>query len=162
MKKSMSNSLWALGYQFIIIPVLAILSYYLVNKFYLSVNFDSSNIVMIISLLVILMGINCGIIYGIAYFIYHKVDMPIMYHVITGLITNFILIWVTVYFRMKAATSCSGTALGGCASALKNSKLVLFFFVASVCCYAIFLVFYIMMINRDTGKKKDFFRMFKK
>lgn len=152
MKRKLINELWALLYQFICVPLLTLLSLWLYSHF-IVVSTASGGVISIF-VTVILVLLNIAAIYGIAYLMENKFKMPLIYHILTGVITIFALVWINVYFVTMTNSSCDGVSAIKCGELINDSKIVMTALIASITYFLLYIVIRRIVIKKALRSNK--------
>lgn len=141
MKRKIINECLALIYQFVCVPLLAIISLNFYSKMVLLLNSSGSYLILFLILAVIII-LNIAAIYGIVYLLKEVFNMPLINHILTGLVTMFILIWVYVYFITLTNTSCKEVSLSAidCSQNILGSKAVMTALVVVIAYFFLYIV----------------------
>ena len=137
-KLRVTNSYYALFYQFVCVPVLAILSFLAYKHFVLSV--DYSNTVLSIAVISTLVLLNICAIYLIANTLIKKFKLPLIYHVIVGAFTLVGVLWLNVYYGTVETISCTDFSAFRCVDSIINGKSAMLCLIACVYYYFAYIL----------------------
>lgn len=140
LKLRVYNSYYALFYQFVCVPVLALLSFFAYK--YLVLNVDYNNTVLSIGIISLLIVLNITAIYFIAKILIKKFDCPLIYHLIVGAFTIVGVLWLNVYYGTLENISCTDYSALRCVDSILNGKSALLALIACVYYYFVYILIY--------------------
>lgn len=149
-KMRMTNSYYALFYQFVCVPILAILSFLAYKYFVLSV--DYSNTILSIGVISALVVLNIVAIYFIATMLINKFKLPLIYHIIVGAFTLVGVIWLNVYYGTVETISCTDFSAFRCVDSIINGKSAMLCLIACVYYYFVYILIHKILQMRFKQK----------
>lgn len=155
MKRKLINEYYALLYQFICVPLLAVFSLLMYYRF-IVVRFADVGGVATLLVTAILILFNIAAIYGIAYLMEHIFKMPLINYIITGASTIFVLIWVNVYYITSENSSCDDSLESAirCGELINNSKIAKTALIAAITYYLLYIVIQ-KIVTKKTIRSKE-------
>ena len=148
-KSKLTSSYYAIFYQFVCVPLLAILSILIYST--LVVDVDYSYPILNAVVLTVLIAANISLIYFIALFFIKKGRMALIYHIIVGAITTMGVMWLNVYYNTIESVSCSDYSALACADSIVNGKTAMLCLIACVSYYLIY-IFIHKIVQSKVGK----------
>lgn len=139
-KLRVTNSYYALFYQFVCVPVLAMLSFFAYKHLVLGIDYD--NMVLNIGVISVLIVLNIIAIYYIAKILIKKFECPLIYHLIVGAFTIVGIIWLNVYYGTLETISCTDFSALRCVDSIINGKSAMLCLIASVYYYFAYILIY--------------------
>lgn len=155
MKKKLGSLYYSVIYEFVIIPILGLVTYLLYEKFaYTGAVLDNFFLYFLLILLLVLFNIFA--IYAIAY-IYNKVyKIDNFYYTLVGGITIGIVLWFKVFWYVMESINCTENYDFNCVPSIQYNKLSTVILVAAIAYFLIYQVLYKMInkkIKASRGKK---------
>lgn len=151
--KKVNNVLYALVYEFVLIPILAYVSYFIYTNF-MNFRFMDGNYFLIALLLVIIIVLNLVLLYYIAYALTHIYNFDYEYQIVVGIIVIFIAMWFKVYYFQLESSLCSIESNSMCVEAMGNNKVITSILIFLVAYNMLYIPFH--LINKRKGKKVKF------
>ena len=159
MGKKLLYVLYAILYSFIIIPVIGLLSIKGYNFFVTKLfedNFTAELAYVMIACIVVIVAI-----YMLVIIFNDKLKMPLIYHIITGIISTVVSLWLIVYFQTVSTAICSiaiyGEGISNCTLAILGSKTFIAYLAYAIACYTIYIVvakWNTKVVDKKKNKKK--------
>lgn len=154
-KKKLGSIYYSVVYEFVIIPILGLITYLLYEKFaYSGIILDNFFLYFILILLLVLFNIFG--IYAIAY-IYNKVyKIDNNYYTLVGGLTIGIVIWFKVFWYVMEGVNCNTINDVNCVPAIQYNKLSTVILVISISYFLIYQILYKMISKKmklNNGKK---------
>lgn len=149
MKQKLKNQYYAMLYQFICVPLLAFFSIMVYYKF-IYTRISDINIFVQAIVTVILIILNLAIVYGIAYFVKKVFKMPLINHIVTGIVTIVGIAWINVYFATMESASCNVDNAFKCIENINNSKLAMTALITCITYFFLYLVIYKIVDKKET------------
>lgn len=152
MKKLLVNEYYALLYQFLVVPILAGCSLLFYYHFIIT---RSSEISFIVTLLVtaVLVALNILIIYGLACLVKKIFKMPMINHIVTGVVTMAILGLTNVYFYNATNSSCAEVSAIKCGQNIGNSKFAMTALIVVITYFFLYIIIQ-TIVNKQVDAKK--------
>lgn len=151
--KKVNNVLYALVYEFVLIPILAYVSYFIYTNF-MNFRFMDGNYFLIALLLVGIIVLNLVLLYYIAYALTHIYNFDYEYQIVVGIIVIFIAMWFKVYYFQLESSLCSIESNSMCVEAMGNNKVITSILIFLVAYNMLYIPFH--LINKRKGKKVKF------
>ena len=110
MGKRLLYVLYAILYSFIVIPVIGLLSIKGYNFFVTKLfedNFTAELAYVMIAVIIVIIAI-----YMLVIIFNDKLKMPLIYHIIMGILSIVVSLWLIVYFKTVSSTICSIAIIG--------------------------------------------------
>lgn len=155
MKKKLWSLYYSVIYEFVIIPILCLITYLVYEKLaYTGLILDNFFLYFILILLLVLFNILA--VYGIAY-IYNRVyKINNNYYTLVGVLTIGIVLWFKVFWYVMEGINCNSTFDANCVPSIQYNKLSTTILVASISYFLIYQLLYKMIYKRNKinrGKK---------
>lgn len=145
MIKRVGKLLVALLFSLFIIPLIAAVT---LTGYENVINSIGNNLIVLIAYSFIAILIVLFVISLLIKLINDKLEVPLIYHIVIGMLTLFILVWLILYSKTQASTICDiakfGRAPTLCVKYLNNEKLYFIYAIYSVACYGMYIVLSIM------------------
>lgn len=152
-KKKFIDVLYALGFEFVMVPIMGFVSYRIFDKLFYT-NAVHNNLILASLLIFTLFVINIALLYGIAY-VFNKIyKMNLITYVITGLITIFVGVWFEVYYYAMVKTSCLTNSNLDCLGATKDYNNFTVVIIMAVAYYLLYIVLHKMIEKKLSISKK--------
>lgn len=144
------NCISALILQFILIPIMALITYKVYDSFsYLGVVQDSYT-VFVFSVIGIVI-VNFLVIYGISYLYNKYLKFENVFHIITGLVAIFMCIWFKVYIYVSKLNVCENNSSEDCLDLISKNQLINTALILLIMYYLIFIIM-LKMLNKRLKK----------
>lgn len=150
LKKRVVNSYYAILYQYCLVPVLAILSFFVYST--LVIGFNLGNSILGLGVIALLVIANISLVYGISKVYITKIKLPLVYHIIVGAFTLVLVTWVNVYYNTVEAVSCSDYNATACVNSIINGKSAMLCLIACAAYYLIYIFLY-KIVEKDVKKE---------
>ena len=102
-------------------------------------NFTAELAYVMIAVIIVIIAI-----YMLVIIFNDKLKMPLIYHIIMGILSIVVSLWLIVYFKTVSSTICSiaiiGDGISDCAISILGSKTFIAYTVYAVACYTIYIV----------------------
>lgn len=151
--KKVNNTLYALVYELVFIPLLAYVSFFIYVKFTMF-SFMDNNVILSMILLSVLVIINLYLIYLIAYALNHIYKFDLEYQIVVGIIIIFIAVWFKVYYHVAEVNMCELGTSSSCLIAIDNNDIITTVLVFLVAYNLVYIPMHI--ITKRKGKKIKF------
>lgn len=152
MKKLLVNEYYALLYQFLIVPILAgcsLLFYY----HFIIVRVSEINPIVTFIVTAVLIALNILIIYGIACLVKKVFKMPMINHIVTGVVTMVILGFTNAYFYNATNMTCSEVSAIKCGQNISNSKFAMTALIIVITYFFLYIIIQ-TIVNKQAEIKK--------
>ncbi len=152
MKKLLVNEYYALLYQFLIVPILAggsLLFYY----HFVILREGEINPIVTFIVTAVLIALNIVIIYGIACLVRKVFKMPMINHIVTGVVTMVILGFTNAYFYRATNMTCAEVSAIKCGKNIGNSKFAMTALIVVVTYFFLYIVIQ-TIVNKQAEAKK--------
>lgn len=149
MKDKIKNTLYAIGLEIIFIPMIWAVSYFLINH-----NLLTTDMVAIILISIGIILLNVAFIYLVSFLVNRFIHMPLIYYLVVGAISTFILLWVRVFYKSTETLVCANLSATGCLDAIKNSKFISMALIMALAYYFIYVLMHKMTQTKVDKKRK--------
>ena len=156
MGKRLLYVLYAILYSFIIIPIIGLLSIKGYNFFVTKLfedNFIAELAYVMIAVIIVIIAI-----YMLVIVFNDKLKVPLIYHIVTGILATVISLWLIVYFKTISSSICNiaiyGEGISNCTLAILGSKTFIAYLVYAIACYTIYIVVAKWNTKKDIKKNK--------
>lgn len=152
MKKLLVNEYYALLYQFLVVPLLACSSLLFYYHFVIVRVGEISPVVSII-VAAVLIALNILIIYGLACLVNKVFKMPMINHIITGVITMVILGFTNVYFYSATKSTCDEISAIKCGQNIGNFRFAKTALIVVITYFFLYIIIQ-TIVNKQAKLKK--------